>query len=106
MPLSARFKKTLDSITAIHHVTATHSDTATIWSHPDDLAAAAAAFRRLWELNERALQDEVSNYLESIGITRANALVVQDVWMTTDYVLSGAPGCLILEHLPQDPKNS
>jgi hypothetical protein len=32
MPLSARFEKTLDSIMSIHHVTATHSDTATIWS--------------------------------------------------------------------------
>jgi len=105
MPLSARFEKTLDSIMSIHHVTATHSDTATIWSQPDDLAAAAAAFRRLWELNERAGQDEVAHYLESKGVTSANALVVQDVWMTTNYVLSGAPGYLTLEHLPKDPKN-
>lgn len=87
--LSERFKKALDGMCTLPHAASKHSS---VWSLPEDLAAATAVFRKLWELGERAEQDEVWHYLEDVkGLSAENASKFQDAWMTVDFCLSNAP---------------
>jgi hypothetical protein len=103
MPLSDRFMKTLDAISTLPHASSTHT---TVWSMPGDLAEAAAAFRRLWELGERAGQDEVAHYLEGNGISSENAMKIQDAWETVDHALGKTPSVMLkLEFLPPEPRS-
>lgn len=101
MPLSPLFTQVLDTVALLPHATSTHS---AVWSLPEDLAAATFGFRRLWELGERAQQDEITHYLLSRGISSDNARQIQWAWETIDFCLSHTPSRgLHFDFLPPSP---